>query len=251
MRERRRLGPLGGSTDHGRDAVHVQSCAECRGALESERRYLAALRDAPVPMASSALTQRLLEQTRELALEAELAEHVASSKGRVLRAAAVVLTVAAAALAALAVTAYAVAGDPTAASPTASWPAVVGMDDGGRVLTSSDLRALSADGWNCPELEQNGLHVESAKGFILNGVPTLVVRMGDGAHAISLMEQHGAKDSTGAPQTTVLASDFPSTETASLVREMVSPLRTQPPAESPTDRLARGLHLVLSAAGRP
>ncbi|WP_334171634.1 hypothetical protein [Sinomonas sp.] len=250
MSERRRLVPLRGSADHGRDAVHVQSCAECRGALESERRYLAALRDAPVPLASSALTQRLIEQTRELALEAELAE-VASSKGRMLRAAAVALTGAAAALAALGVTAYAVAGDPTATSPTASWPSAVGIDNGGRILTSADLHALSAAGWNCPEFEQNGLHVESAKGYILNGVPTLVLRLGDGAHALSLMEQRPATGGAAAPQTTVLASDFPSSETADLVRESASPLATPPPAESPADRLARGLHLVLSAAGRP
>ncbi|MCH6469540.1 hypothetical protein [Sinomonas terrae] len=249
MSERRRLGALGGLADHGRDAAHLQSCAECRGALETERRYLAALRGAPVPAASSALTQRLIEQTRELALEAELAE-AASSKGRMLRAAAVALTGAAAALAALAVTAYAVAGDPTAASPTASWPSAVGIDNGGRVLTATDLQALSAAGWNCPELERSGLHVESAKGYILNGVPTLVLRIGDGAHAISLMEQRPGNGGTPTPQTTVLASDFPSSETANLVRESV-PRPTPPPAESPADRLARGLHLVLSAAGRP
>lgn len=250
MGERRRLGPLVGSADHGRDAAHLQSCAECRGALESERRYLAALRDAPVPTASSALTQRLIEQTRELALEAELAE-VVSSKGRMLRAAAVALTGAAAALAALAVTAYAVAGDPTATSPTASWPSAMGIDNGGQVLTPADLRALSAAGWNCPELERNGLHVESAKGYILNGVPTLVLRIGDGVHAISLMEQRRSKDGAAAPQATVLASDFPSAETADLVRDAASPATASPPVESPADRLARGLHLVLSAAGRP
>lgn len=256
MGSRRRLGAFGGAAEHQRDPAHREACPECRGALETERRYLTALQGAPVPNASSSLTQRLLEQTHQLALEAELAE-ASEPRGRILRAAGVAVAGALTALAALAVTAYAVAGDPTAVSPNANWPTAIGIDDGGQNLTTADLRALSAAGWNCPELERSGLQVESAKGYILNGVPTLVLRLGDGAHVISLMEQRASTAAGAAPRTIVLSSNFPSSETADLVGQSAvgqsarqdSALPTPP--ENPVDRLARGLHLVLSAAGRP
>ncbi|WP_422933765.1 hypothetical protein [Sinomonas sp. P47F7] len=249
MHERRRPGAFGGAGTHTRDAAHLEGCPDCRGALESERRYLAALRGAPVPMASSSLTQRLVEQTRQLALEAELSE-AESPRARMLRAAGVAVAGAAAALAALAVTAYAVAGDPLPAAPTAAWPAAVGIDGTGQTLSAADLQALSAAGWNCPELRRNGLQVESARGYLVNGVPTLVIRIGDGSHTISLMEQLPRNAGGAAPQTTVLASDFPNAETADLVRG-APPAGTMQAAESPVDRLARGLHLVLNASGRP
>jgi hypothetical protein len=204
-----------------------------------------------VPTASSSLTQRLVEQTRQLALEAELAE-ASEPRGRILRAAGVAVAGALTALAALAVTAYAVAGDPHAVSPTASWPTAIGIDSSGRSLTAADLRALAAAGWNCPELARSGLHVESAEGYILNGVPTLVLRYGDGAHVISLMEQRPASSAGGTPpQTTVLASDFPSSQTADLIGQSAGSASPPAASESPVDRLTRGLHLVLSAAGRP
>lgn len=251
MGSRRPGGAFGGVGEHPGDPAHLSVCPECRGALETERRYLAALRGAPVPSASPSLTQRLMEQTRQLALEAELAE-AAEPRGRFLRTAGVAVAGAATALAALAVTAYAVAGDPASVSPTAGWPSAIGINGVGRTLTADDLHALSAAGWNCPELERGGLHVESAEGYILNGVPTLVLRLGDGAHRISLMEQRPSGTGGTPPRTTVLASDFPMAETA----ELMGPPSTAPaPApnasESPVDRLARGLHLVLNAAGRP
>lgn len=249
MDERRRPGGFGGAGAHSRDAAHLAGCPECRGALESERRYLAALRGAPVPTASSSLTQRLVEQTRQLAFEAELAE-AESPRTRVLKAAGVAVAGAAAALAALAVTAYAVAGDPIPAAPTAAWPSAVGIDAGGQTLSAADLQALSAAGWNCPELRRNGLQVESARGYVVNGIPTLVIRIGDGSHSISLLEQLRQGADGSGPQTTVLASDFPNAETADLVRGAPQ-AGSAGASESPVDRMTRGLHLVLSAAGRP
>ncbi|NUP74232.1 MAG: hypothetical protein HOQ07_06240 [Sinomonas sp.] len=204
-----------------------------------------------MPTASSSLTQRLVEQTRQLALEAEMAE-AESPRARMVKAAGVANAGAAAALTAHAMTAYVVAGDPEPVAPTASWPAAAGIDSAGRTLTAADLRALSAAGWNCPELRRAGLQVESARGYVLNGIPTLVIRIGDGSHTISLMEQRPQEASGSRAETTVLASDFPTSETSDLVRSWGQQPSAAPSLpEDPAGRIARGLHLVLSAAGRP
>lgn len=100
--------------DHPASGDHVSSCAECRGRLETERRYLATLRDVHVPRASHSLQERLLEHTQHLAAQAELAERT-DPRPRARAAARLGLTAlagAAACAAALAVTAYAVAGEP-------------------------------------------------------------------------------------------------------------------------------------------
>lgn len=100
--------------EHPDTDAHISRCADCRGRLETERRYLAALRHAHVPCASQSLQERLLEHTRYLAAQAEMAEQ---SRGRArgrgaVRAGLSAVAGAAAAAAALAVTAYAVAGEP-------------------------------------------------------------------------------------------------------------------------------------------
>jgi hypothetical protein len=100
--------------DHPASGDHVRGCPDCRGRLETERRYLTSLREVRVPSASDALQERLLERTRYLAAQAELAESTAArSRTRcAVRFALTALAGAAACAAALAVTAYAVAGDP-------------------------------------------------------------------------------------------------------------------------------------------
>ena len=100
--------------DHPASGDHIRGCPECRGRLETERRYLASLRQVQVPNASDALQERLLERTQYLAAQAELAERAAPrSRARcAVRLGLTALAGAAACAAALAVTAYAVAGDP-------------------------------------------------------------------------------------------------------------------------------------------
>ena len=121
---------------------HVQSCPECRGRLEARRRYLAALREADIPTASSCLQERLLRQTQHLAAQAELAESAVrrDRRSNAVRAGLSALAGAAAAVAALAVTAYGVAGDPPARTPAPGAEASF-------VLASSSLARLGgADG---------------------------------------------------------------------------------------------------------
>ena len=100
--------------EHPTSVAHVRCCPECRGRVETERRYLASLREAQVPRASHSLHERLLEHTQYLAAEAEHAESAhGHGRGRgIARAGLATLAGAAACVAALAVTAYAVAGEP-------------------------------------------------------------------------------------------------------------------------------------------
>ncbi|BCT76879.1 hypothetical protein SCMU_27210 [Sinomonas cyclohexanicum] len=98
--------------EHPASAEHVSTCAECRGKLETERRYLASLRHAEVPRASHSLHERLLEHTQYLAAQAEHDERTRPRGGGLARAGLAAVAGAAACVAALAVTAYAVAGEP-------------------------------------------------------------------------------------------------------------------------------------------
>ncbi|WP_369044934.1 hypothetical protein [Sinomonas sp. P10A9] len=117
--------------EHPESAAHVRCCPECRGRLETERRYLASLRTAQVPDVSHSLHERLLEHTQYLAARAELAE---SSEGRgrsAARAGLSALAGVAACAAALAVTAYALAGEPQHRSVAGSGaPALVRTSSG-------------------------------------------------------------------------------------------------------------------------
>jgi hypothetical protein len=100
--------------EHPASDSHVRRCPECRGRLETERRYLMSLRQVQVPRASVSLQERLLEQTQHLAAQAELAERTApgSRTRSAVRMGLTAIAGAAACAAALAVTAYAVAGEP-------------------------------------------------------------------------------------------------------------------------------------------
>ncbi|WP_139346751.1 hypothetical protein [Sinomonas mesophila] len=142
---------------------HVHSCPECRGRLEARRRYLAALREADIPRASSCLQERLLRQTQHLAAQAELAEASVQRRSTgALRAGLSVLAGTAAAVAALAVTAYGVAGDPPARGSlkgteasfvvASSSLARVGVADGGAGAQAAGGPAASA-GAGAPLLE--------------------------------------------------------------------------------------------------
>ena len=132
---------------------HVQSCPECRGRLEARRRYLAALREADVPRASSCLQERLVRQTQHLAAQAELAESGSprDSRSDAVRAGLSALAGAAVAVAALAVTAYGVAGDPPTRRPaTGSETSFVLASSSLAHLGAADRSALAGPGLTDP-----------------------------------------------------------------------------------------------------
>ncbi|GHG47210.1 hypothetical protein GCM10012320_13770 [Sinomonas cellulolyticus] len=126
------------SDEHPASADHVQACPECRGRLETERRYLASLRHAEVPRASHSLHERLLEHTQYLAAQEEHAERSRRSGSGLARAGLSALAGAAACLAALAVTAYAVAGEPQGQQPASG--------DGSAALIRTDNNGSAQSG---------------------------------------------------------------------------------------------------------
>ncbi|GAB3282797.1 hypothetical protein GCM10027449_25170 [Sinomonas notoginsengisoli] len=125
--------------EHSGSTAHVSGCADCRGRLETERRYLASLHHAEVPHASHALHERLLEHTQYLAAQEEHAESGCGRGRSATRAGFAALAGAAACAAALAITAYAVAGEPQhPAAPGNGAAALV------RTATGSDLPSRMA-----------------------------------------------------------------------------------------------------------
>lgn len=177
---------------HNRGDSHVRTCPECASAVHRERQYIEKLREAAIPPASQDLTARLLQQTHVLAMapcEPSRSPH---------RGAKVVALAAggtAAAVGVLAAGAFALAGDPlplAAGSAAASFvqqPRQVPAD--GRELNAEQLAGLRSEGWVCPVLESMGFHVLSAKATTLDGRPVVEMKLSDGQHYATVLEQHG------------------------------------------------------------
>lgn len=74
-----------------------------------------------------------------------------------------------------------------------SWPAEPAKSAGGAVLAASvasgELGALEESGWDCPQLDQWGYQRSAAQGFVLAGVPTLMLTFSDGTHSLTVYEQ--------------------------------------------------------------
>ncbi|WP_260982388.1 anti-sigma factor [Arthrobacter sp. U41] len=218
---------------HDRRRQHVESCTECRQQLRRERQYLERLRGAEVPMASGDLTARLLARTEELARSGEPAPYTLSAavpEARGFRPAirATVLaaggTVAAAAM--LGASAYLMGGEPAplaggtpasvflqrdlsasapaaddaAAGPPAGWSLTGEPDftpDG--ALTAAQLATLRSEGWTCPELRELGYHLVWARGGVLAGINIVELRLTDGRHFATILEQHGSQPRPSQP----------------------------------------------------
>jgi hypothetical protein len=219
---------------------HLQSCPECRARQQRERQYLERLRGAAVPEASDDLTARLLARTQELAAERHDADPSAlppppqGLRRPQVRIPALVAGGAAAAMALMAGAAYLMGG---AAAPLADGAdaaaflrhdtaysaaaADLGRDaaPGGAAgwsltgapdftpagaLSAEQLSTLRAQGWACPELRELGFHLIWARGGVATGGNVLELRLTDGQHFVTVLEQHGtllpAHGATGAQQ---------------------------------------------------
>ncbi|WP_427130051.1 hypothetical protein [Pseudarthrobacter sp. S9] len=208
---------------------HVDSCAECRAQQGRERQYLERLRGAPVPEASDDLTARLLARTEQLATERPTTERPVPDRGRrpEVRYVALLAGGTAAAMALMAGTAYLMGGDATPVADGAeasafSWQDAPGslVSGGSRnagipgqaesgtgidwslsggpaltpagVLTAGQLATLRSQGWTCPELRELGFHLIWARGGVISGADILELRLTDGRHFATVLEQHGA-----------------------------------------------------------
>lgn len=197
-----------GGLRHSRHPEHVELCAECRSALHRERQYLERLRDAAVPEASPDLTRRLLQQTQLLADQATVADpQVRHTPWRSIRIAGTAAGTLALSTAALAVAAYAVAGEAVPAVGTVRETATSSMaaavlggpaelatsglvPESPVILGPSELDSLRSRGWACPELSGMGFQVVSAEVTRHNGHPAVEIRLENGGHHATVLEEH-------------------------------------------------------------
>ncbi|MEC5179039.1 anti-sigma factor [Arthrobacter sp. CG_A4] len=202
---------------------HLEFCTECLLQQRRERQYLERLRGAGIPSASHDLTARLLARTEKLASEQPAAaappRRPGPQRGR--RLAALVAGSAAAAATLMAGSAYLLGGDapPLAAGVTSSaflqkdLPSGEGTSAGAGAgaasrlsvagepgitpagaLTPAQLNRLRSQGWTCPDLGELGYHLVWARGGVVAGGEVLELRLTDGQHFATVMEQHGGPD---------------------------------------------------------
>lgn len=57
-------------------------------------------------------------------------------------------------------------------------------------LSAQQLAALRAQGWTCPELRELGFHIVWARGGVVAGEEILELRLTDGRHFATVLEQH-------------------------------------------------------------
>ncbi|TLM75875.1 anti-sigma factor [Pseudarthrobacter sp. NamB4] len=161
--------------------------------MRRERQYLERLRDAPIPPASDDLTARLLARTQELAARPAVAPHSPNAPRRAVRFLAITAGSSVAAAAVLAAGAFAAAGDalPGAAAANAAALSQVSSQTpaDGRLLSGEQLNRLRSEGWACPELEAMGFRLESARATVRDGGPAVEIRLTDGRHYATVVEQ--------------------------------------------------------------
>ena len=194
----------------GRSSKHIESCPECTSLQWRERQYLERLRSASIPAASEDFTARLLARTQQLASvpagsAAGHAGHRRSPAGfPALRALGIAAGGALAAAGVVTGAAYFLAGDPrpVADGTPATWsqqheaafglqpPAGSASPGSDGMLTSTDLEGLRTQGWSCPELRDMGFHVLWARHETVAGQAVLELRLTDGTHFATVLEQH-------------------------------------------------------------
>lgn len=187
---------------------HVRQCADCAAALRRQRQYLERLREAAIPAASDDLTARLLLQTQQLAM----APAADAPRPSALRLAGLAGGVAVVAAGAVAAGAYLSAGEPPqyAAAGSASVsgasghtgagdgpgrddvPVTGARDPSEASEAESRLAALRSHGWACPDLKAMGFRIVSATTTERGGQRAVELRLSDGRHMATILEQHSA-----------------------------------------------------------
>ncbi|KIS26719.1 hypothetical protein TV39_14470 [Arthrobacter sp. SPG23] len=213
----------------GRSANHIKSCPECTSLQWRERQYLERMRRASIPAASDDFTARLLARTQQLASAPAgpggntAAWHAAGAGApgpQPLRLLGLAAGGAVAAAGVVTAAAYFMAGDP---QPVAQGAPVASVQQeettfglqsstgsaslgAAGMLTSADLEGLRAQGWSCPELRDMGFHMLWARREAVAGQGVLELRLTDGKHFATVLEQHPQPDAVGAESSAVPAS---------------------------------------------
>lgn len=68
-------------------------------------------------------------------------------------------------------------------------------------LTTPQLTALRAQGWSCPELRELGFHLVWARGGVVAGTDMVELRLTDGRHFATVLEQHSPAPQQGSAGT--------------------------------------------------
>lgn len=218
--------PLTGRAQE-RRRKHLERCTACRARLQRERQYLERLRGAAVPAASEDLTARLLARTGVLAAGQQDAEAAPApgpasvaprrtppQQGRPLRLAVQIAGGVAATAVLMGGAAYLMGSDTALTADEAFTSAFPGSGPSGPALSSESisaaawklsgepdvtpagslsaeqLSALRARGWTCPELRELGYHLVWARGGVADGSKLLELRLTDGRHFATVLEQH-------------------------------------------------------------
>jgi hypothetical protein len=198
---------------------HVRECTECGVALRRQRQYIEKLRDAAVPAASDELTARLLLRTQQLAM----APAAPAPRTGPLKLAGLAGGVAVLAAGTVVAGAYISAGEPrqyaaatfsgqagSSAEAAASGGAAVGGGAGGGPSADPSVAALRTHGWACPDLQAMGFHIVSATSKVFAGRPGVELRLSDGRHTATVLEQHsGTAARNGAAPAASAATDVP------------------------------------------
>lgn len=236
-RARRGAQPLTGRAQE-RRRKHLERCTACRARLQRERQYLERLRGAAVPAASEDLTARLLARTGVLAAGQQDAgtepasapgppsvapQRTLPRHGKPLRLAVQIAGGVAATAVLMGGAAYLMGSDTALPADEAFTSAFPGTSPSGPALSSESISvaawklsgepdvtpagSLNADqlsalrdrGWTCPELRELGYHLVWARGGVADGSEVLELRLTDGRHFATVLEQHaeGAADRHG------------------------------------------------------
>ena len=79
--------------------------------------------------------------------------------------------------------------------------ATLGLQSPAGMLTSAELQGLRTSGWSCPELRDLGFHVLWARREAVSGQGVLELRLTDGQHFATVLEQHPQARQAGVPPT--------------------------------------------------
>jgi hypothetical protein len=66
-------------------------------------------------------------------------------------------------------------------------------------LSDAELAAFRSQGWTCPELRDLGFHLVWARAGVMSGDEVLVLRLTDGRHFATVLEQHAVAPRGAAP----------------------------------------------------
>ena len=76
-------------------------------------------------------------------------------------------------------------------------------------LNTGELAAFRSQGWTCPELRELGFHLIWARAGVISGDEVLELRLTDGRHFATVLEQHASTRAPAAPPAPARAEDSP------------------------------------------